>query len=387
MSWTIIVSPVSGKRRGKEFAEKQLIPELESRQIAYELIVTTHSQHAKEAAKGKERIIIVGGDGTINEVLSTCPIGASVAVVSQGTMNFFSVCADLPNTAKELVDLIASHSLRPSSVLTVETAPGQPQQVSFEALHIGKMAYNVCQGASEWRSTLGPMFGIVLNLLVGCALPAAQMGTLKLWQADGTQVRLENQAFYWIIATYRNPYNGVVGNDLWLSWMTVDKYPGFGRMMQFFEPQMEHFQGTSRCFPNCARVTRFEFECTGREYEQVALVLDGDAKPDQGRRVVGVHRDRAWNLVADPALPKQVNPNKIAVGGGPKVSPKTVTHHAQTWLTMNPVPRGVHFPAPAAAPATESANKPGNKGWVPLLLLLAVAAAGYYARQRQLKLE
>lgn len=35
----------------------------------------------------------------------------------------------------------------------------------------GRMPYRVCKGASEWRFTLGPMFGIFANLIVTNLLP------------------------------------------------------------------------------------------------------------------------------------------------------------------------------------------------------------------------
>lgn len=383
--WTIIVSPVSGKRRGLEFAEKQLMPELQSRGIPHELLITKHFQHAKALAKGKDKIIVLGGDGTINEVLSTCAAKATVAVLSQGTMNFFSVCADLPSDAKVLADLISAGTVRPASLLQVETSNNSDDedQVSFEALHIGYMAFDVCKGAGEWRSTLGPMFGIMMNLLIGCAVPTSQRGTLKIWQPNGTQITLEDQEFYWIIATYRNPYNGVVGPDLWISWMTLHQYPGFERMMKFFEPQMEHYQGTARSFPCCTKAVRFEFDCTGREYEELTLVLDGDAKPNQGRRVVGKSHTAAWNLVAPAVLPKQVDTRKIAVGGGAKLTAKPLTPQAKAWLKMHPPPRGTEFPAPLELVE----EKPASKPWIPVALVAGVAAAvagALYARNKKL---
>lgn len=119
--WTIICSPVSGKRQGRRFVEEQLIPELRARGIAHEVLYTQHFQHAKELAKGRSKIICVGGDGTANEVLESCPAQSTMAVVSQGTMNFFGVCADLPGSGKEIADLIASKSTRPSSLMKVNT--------------------------------------------------------------------------------------------------------------------------------------------------------------------------------------------------------------------------------------------------------------------------
>jgi len=233
--------------------------------------------------------------------------------------------------------------------------------ISFEALHIGPMAHRVCKGAQDWRFTpLGSMFGIMMHLVLGNADPKhnKQTGTLKFWPVGGASMVSITDDFFWIIMTYRNPYNGVVGNDLWLSWMTVSEFPGFGRMMKFFEPQMEHFQGTSRCFPCHAKVSRVEFTSTGyntySESENIALVLDGDPK-DCGKTLVVDHMYGAFNVVGKEEPPKMVDTNRIAVGGG-KLTPKPLTPAAKKWLTMNPPPRGVEFPAPLEEPETPSSS-------------------------------
>ena len=119
--WTVICSPVSGKKQGRNFVEQHLVPALRAKGINHSVLFTERFEHAKELAKGKSNIICVGGDGTANEVLSSCPTNATVAIVSQGTMNFFGVCADLPSDAKEIADLISRGSSRPCSLMRVST--------------------------------------------------------------------------------------------------------------------------------------------------------------------------------------------------------------------------------------------------------------------------
>ena len=120
-TWLIICSPVSGKRQGRRYVEEQLIPQLKARNIPFQISYTERFQHAKQLAKGQSRIICVGGDGTANEVLESCPVNSTIAIVSHGTMNFFGVCADLPSKASDLVDLIARKSSRPCSLMRVST--------------------------------------------------------------------------------------------------------------------------------------------------------------------------------------------------------------------------------------------------------------------------
>ena len=218
------------------------------------------------------------------------------------------------------------------------------------------------------------MFGIILNLVIGNADPknSKQRGTLKFWGEGGAPIVTLTDDFFWIIMTYRNPYNGVVGNDLWLSWMTLDQFPGFERMMKFFEPQMEHFQGTSRCFGCHAKVVRAEFtlDDTVDGGGGVALVIEGDAR-ECGRTVTVDHCYGAFQVVADEEPPKMVNTQRIAVGGGP-LTPKPLTPAAKKWLTMYPPPTGVAFPAPLEVPPPQEGMSDKAKIVAGVLFLLLV---------------
>jgi hypothetical protein len=328
--------------------EEKLIPALKSKGIPHVVFYTERFQHAKQLAKGHTKIICVGGDGTANEILESCPPNSTIAMVSQGTLNFFGVCSDLPQEAGEIAELIAKGSSRPCSLMKVDTHLAHDNNaISYEALHIGPMPYHVCKGAQDYRfSMLGSMFGIALNLIRGNADPKnnKHRGTLKFWPQGGGPIVHLHDDFFWVILTYRNPYNGVVGNDLWCSWMTLETFPGFGRMMKFFEPQMEHFQGTSRCFSCHAKVSRVEFILDETESGNLGLVCDGDPK-DCGRSVTVDHAFGAFRVVATEQPPEKVNTNRIAVGGGP-LTKKPLTAGAQRWLTMYPPPKGTYFPEP-----------------------------------------
>lgn len=379
--WTIICSPVSGKKQGATFVKEKLVPLMKQRGILYEELYTERAGHARELASGRSNIIAVGGDGTINEVLGSAPSNCTVAVVAQGTMNFFGVCADLPATAEGIVDLIQKEQVRDAALMRV-AKPGQNwSHVSFEALHIGKMPFNVCQGAQDFRFTLGPMFGIMLNLLLGNAFPTRHLtrGRLSIYPANGNPTFHVQDAFYWIIATYRNPYNGVVGNELWVSWMTMETWPGFGRMMQFFGPdQMEHFQGTSRCFGCCCKASKIEFAIDPEEtVPSIPLVLDGDAVPEFGAQVTVLSDQCSWQLVASKTPPSRIDAAKIAVNGDVPYN-KPITPAAQAWLNMNPPPAGVYFPM--GKPADKPSEKTSLKS--KLLLLVVSSLILYIARRR-----
>ena len=85
----------------------------------------------------------------------------------KGTMNFYGHCAGLPLKPATLAEYMQRCETRASPLIRVKTeaiAQGEPK-ASFEAVHIGPMAYWVVQGANDWRMSLGPMFGIFLNLI------------------------------------------------------------------------------------------------------------------------------------------------------------------------------------------------------------------------------
>lgn len=204
--------------------------------------------------------------------------------------------------------------------------------ISFEAIHVGQMAYKVCKGASDWRSTLGPMFGIFLHLIGGNMFPDARRGTLKISPADGSAPITLKDDFFWIIITHRSVYNGAVGREMWVSYLTKDTFPGFGRMLgDFFAPPMEHFGGTARCFGSHFRAVKVEFTLDDAR-DNVALVIDGDPYP-AGNNIVVYNVERAVNVVASREFATSVAESKIA--------PKTLTKAAEKWLKVNPPPKGI----------------------------------------------
>jgi limonene-1,2-epoxide hydrolase len=217
--WVVICSPVSGKKEGRNVVEQQLLPTWKKVAPGVDLnvVYTERFQHAMELAQqyGSKDcgIVAVGGDGTIHEViygldskgvLAETPL----AVLSQGTMNFYSITAGLPGPA-ELPGLVSSNSLRAASLIRVSDG-GELNSIAFEALHIGRMPYRVCKGAADFRFTLGPMFGIFANLIACNAVASlfCQSGVLSLHPADGSKTVRKIANFFWIVASHRNPYNG-----------------------------------------------------------------------------------------------------------------------------------------------------------------------------------
>ena len=97
-TWFVIVNPVAGGGRGLDHFP-QISKLLRDAHILCEPVFTEHKFHATELTvwavrEGYRRIIVVGGDGTLHEVVNglfiqqeVCPSDVLLAVVAVGTGN------------------------------------------------------------------------------------------------------------------------------------------------------------------------------------------------------------------------------------------------------------------------------------------------------------
>ena len=97
-TWFVIVNPVAGGGRGLDHFP-QISKHLRDAHILCEPVFTEHKSHATELTvwavrEGYRRIIVVGGDGTLHEVVNglfiqqeVCPSDVLLAVVAVGTGN------------------------------------------------------------------------------------------------------------------------------------------------------------------------------------------------------------------------------------------------------------------------------------------------------------
>ena len=226
------------------------------------------------------------------------------------------------------------------------------------------VGYRPAKGAQEWRSTsLGPMFGIMMNLVKANLSPAstAVKGALSMWPADGGEKVVLKDKFFWIVVSQRSPYNGTLGESMWVSWLTLDGFPGFGRMMNFFGPPMELFSGMAYAFDGHLEVNKFEW--SQDDNVPIGVCLDGDPV-DAGHSITGESIKRAWRIMGGP-YPDRVPDHMTKIG--------PVTPAAKKWLDENPPPKGVYLP-----PSPYPPKKEGGFPLVPVLLAGLVAAAAYY---------
>mmetsp|Transcript_27223 Transcript_27223/g.65555 ORF Transcript_27223/g.65555 Transcript_27223/m.65555 type:complete len:374 (+) Transcript_27223:24-1145(+) len=348
--WVVICCPVAGKKTGQQVVEEELIPAMKKQGIEVEVVMTERAKHATELAKqhgsATTGLIAVGGDGTIHEVMDGLIEGGKLETVrlgllSQGTMNFYAISGGLPGPA-DLPVVIKSGTFRKQGLMKCNSGPQVKDMMCFEALYFG-VGYHPAKGAQEWRNSMGPMFGIMLNLVNACMFPAkaAISGTMKLTLSDGKVETLQD-TFYWIVVTQRNPYNATLTDDMWVSWILLEDFPGFGRMMDFFAPEMECLSSLTAAFSAHKKVKKFEWVQEDK-CGPIGVCLDGD--PTDGTQAITVeHVPRAWNICAEPSYPKRVPEEKTSVGW--------LTPAAKRWLNSNPPPAGTFVPEPAPQPTS-----------------------------------
>lgn len=117
--WFAIVNPVAGKGHG--LSDWPIISKhLHDNEIAYDAVFTERKYHATELAvmavnKGYRNIIVVGGDGTLHEVVNglfiqkRCrPLDVTLAVIAVGTGNDWIRMYGIPRKYTESIRSIVS---------------------------------------------------------------------------------------------------------------------------------------------------------------------------------------------------------------------------------------------------------------------------------------
>ncbi len=142
--WYVIVNPIAGRGAGLE--HYPLISKLlRDENIRYEPIFTEHKFHAVELTvsaikRGYRKLLIVGGDGTIHEVVNglfiqQCvdPSEITLGVIAVGYINNWAQSAGLPLRIESAVKLIRDEHTRLQDV----------GKVSYEEAHYRQDRYFV----------------------------------------------------------------------------------------------------------------------------------------------------------------------------------------------------------------------------------------------------
>ncbi len=121
----IIINPKAGKKRAlKNLTVAEKI--LGERGLAYEVHATGGFRDATEIARrlteaGERELIVLGGDGTLHEVLNGLvePAKCNLGLIPSGTGNDFASKAGVPLQADKALELILSGETKPTDFLEV----------------------------------------------------------------------------------------------------------------------------------------------------------------------------------------------------------------------------------------------------------------------------
>jgi len=121
--WFVIVNPNAGRRKGeKDWLEIAAL--LNEAGIRFTNVFTEHPNHAVKLARkyietGYRQIIVVGGDGTLNEVVNGVytqkkypPREITLAMIPVGTGNDWGRSFNIPAGYREAIQVISRHSTR-----------------------------------------------------------------------------------------------------------------------------------------------------------------------------------------------------------------------------------------------------------------------------------
>ena len=172
--WFVIVNPVAGSGRGLDHFP-QISKHLRDAHILCEPVFTEHKFHATELTvtavrEGYRRIIVVGGDGTLHEVVNglfiqqeVCPDEVLVAVVAVGTGNDWVRTFGISNRYQDAVKAISEgySFLQDVGVVSYEEAHYRQSRymanvagAGFDAHVVRKLSHLKKKGhRSRWRYT------------------------------------------------------------------------------------------------------------------------------------------------------------------------------------------------------------------------------------------
>ena len=119
----VIINPAAGT------ADVQIVRDAAVRVHGWDVVEATEASHARQlatdaTARGYERVVAAGGDGTINEVvqgLAAHPTNARLGVIPMGTGNDLARTLDLPTEPIAAIELIEHGAERQIDLIRVET--------------------------------------------------------------------------------------------------------------------------------------------------------------------------------------------------------------------------------------------------------------------------
>ena len=153
MEWFVIVNPNAGKRKGeKDWLE--IAAQLTAAGIEFTNVFTEHRNHAvilarKYIENGYRNIIVVGGDGTLNEVVNGIFTQAHVptnkitlAMIPVGTGNDWCRMFNIPGDYKQAIKLIKKMKIFTQDTGTIKYISGDGKEITRYFINMAGMGFD-----------------------------------------------------------------------------------------------------------------------------------------------------------------------------------------------------------------------------------------------------
>jgi YegS/Rv2252/BmrU family lipid kinase len=150
-SVTFIINPASGFGKTKKIL-KPLIKEIKAQKSDAKIYLTQHALHAisltKNAIKnGTDRVIVIGGDGTLNEVINgffdqhghMLRPEVAIGVVPSGTGSDFCRSIACPKTTAQAIDFALNAKAKLCDVGLVEAHDAHGQKVKRHFINVSSL--------------------------------------------------------------------------------------------------------------------------------------------------------------------------------------------------------------------------------------------------------
>ncbi len=200
---TFIINPAAGSGGAKKII-KALSKEIADANRRAKMVYTRHALHAisltKEALReGVERIVVVGGDGTLNEVVNGFfdkdgkPLGhnTSLAIIPSGTGSDFFRTLEQKKNIKDAIDFALNGPALPTDVGVVEAQDANGLRVKRYFMNVSSVGLSglVAGFMRTVTRKLGSKTAYFLATLQ--AIRTLKPPTLML-SADGLDITLKN---------------------------------------------------------------------------------------------------------------------------------------------------------------------------------------------------
>lgn len=209
ITYGIFYNEIAGDGKSEQVAHR-LVENLKKKRITSKLIFSRSSSNAisliQEAIPKISKLIIIGGDGTINVAITALlklDSHITIGIIPMGTVNNFAKHHNIPTKPKEAIDLICNSN----KVHTVGIAVCNHSKPIISSLAFG----NLTDTSNEVRQSEKRYFGPLVYIYKGIKHIGHNKSFLVTYEFDKSNVRTLKTWF--CLLTTTNSIGGIKYND------------------------------------------------------------------------------------------------------------------------------------------------------------------------------